>query len=316
MDWSGHFPAFVDPDPENVNLSGARKLVKDVEVVDIGCGFGGLLVELASLMPDTLMIGTSCRREKGRMWTFTVAWMCLMTELHIGMEIRIHVLEFVRARIHALRLQKPVPQSPPPQGDINTDSPNRAISHTTSPEQKLQQSTSTRPGPYQQTPPAPTPTTISAGPYQNISGIRANTMKFMPNFFSRAQLHSIYICFPDPHFKARKHKARIVSQTLNAEYAFVLRPGGKVYTITDVEELHRWIVGHFEKRDVDGESEAGIKSLWERLGEEELASDPCVKVMMEETEEGKKVTRNNGRKFVAVWRRKPDPAWPSPPQSP
>lgn len=139
-------------------------------------------------------------------------------------------------------------------------------------------------------------------------------MKFLPNFFKRHQLHSIFICFPDPHFKARKHKARIVSETLNAEYAFVLRPGGKVYTITDVEELHRWMVGHFE-----GESEAqltGIKSLWERVGEEELARDPCVKVMMDETEEGKKVTRNKGQKFVAVWRRKEDPAWPSPPPSP
>ena len=58
MDWSAHFPEFVDPDPANVNAVGARKLVKDVEVVDIGCGFGGLLVALAPLMPDTLMIGT------------------------------------------------------------------------------------------------------------------------------------------------------------------------------------------------------------------------------------------------------------------
>lgn len=57
MDWSVHFPAFVDPDPSHTNLSGARKLMKDVEIADIGCGFGGLLVALAPLMPDTLMIG-------------------------------------------------------------------------------------------------------------------------------------------------------------------------------------------------------------------------------------------------------------------
>jgi tRNA (guanine-N7-)-methyltransferase len=57
MDWTPHFPAFVDSDYTKTTLTGARRLVKDVEVADIGCGFGGLLVGLAPLMPETLMIG-------------------------------------------------------------------------------------------------------------------------------------------------------------------------------------------------------------------------------------------------------------------
>lgn len=57
MDWSSHYPAFVDADPSKTTLSGARRLTKDVEVVDIGCGFGGLLVGLAPLLPETLMVG-------------------------------------------------------------------------------------------------------------------------------------------------------------------------------------------------------------------------------------------------------------------
>lgn len=57
MDWSSHYPAFVDPDTSKTNLSGGRKLTKEVEVVDIGCGFGGLMVGLAPLLPDTLMVG-------------------------------------------------------------------------------------------------------------------------------------------------------------------------------------------------------------------------------------------------------------------
>lgn len=52
--------------------------------------------------------------------------------------------------------------------------------------------------------------------YQNVACLRANTMKFLPNFFERGQLSKIFLCFPDPHFKARKHKARIVSLTLNS----------------------------------------------------------------------------------------------------
>lgn len=37
----------------------------------------------------------------------------------------------------------------------------------------------------------------------------------------------------------------------------------------------------------------------------------CVELMMNETEEGKKVTRNGGEKYVALFRRLPDPEWPS-----
>lgn len=34
-----------------------KRLTKDVEVADIGCGFGGLLVALSPAMPDTLCLG-------------------------------------------------------------------------------------------------------------------------------------------------------------------------------------------------------------------------------------------------------------------
>jgi tRNA (guanine-N7-)-methyltransferase len=44
IDWAEHFPAFA----------GTGKVP---EFADIGCGFGGLLVALAPLFPDTLMLG-------------------------------------------------------------------------------------------------------------------------------------------------------------------------------------------------------------------------------------------------------------------
>lgn len=123
-------------------------------------------------------------------------------------------------------------------------------------------------------------------------------MKFLPNFFRKAQLSKIFICFPDPHFKARKHKARIVSTTLNSEYAYVLRPGGIVYTITDVESLHEWMVQHFDAHP-----------SFQRVSPEEEEGDECVSIMSKETEEGKKVERNQGQKFVALFRRLEDPPW-------
>src|SRR4051812_3228853 len=136
------------------------------------------------------------------------------------------------------------------------------------------------------------------GLYQNISCLRANTMKFLPNFFRKHQLSKIFICFPDPHFKARKHKQRIVSTTLNSEYAYVLKPGGIVYTITDVPDLHAWMVQHFNAHP-----------SFERVSEEEQEADPCVVLMKTETEESKKVERNKGQKLVALFRRLEDPPY-------
>ncbi|KAJ5707041.1 tRNA (guanine-N(7)-)-methyltransferase [Penicillium malachiteum] len=261
MDWSSHYPAFVDPDPTHQSLSGTRKLLKDVEVVDIGCGFGGLLVGLAPLLPETLIV---------------------------GLEIRTSVLDYVRSRIHALRLR----QQQLKQGIVAPIEETERPAEAPAPEDEVG-----------------TTNALVPGNYENISGIRANTMKFLPNFFARHQLSKIFICFPDPHFKVRKHKARIVSESLNAEYAYAVRPGGKLYSITDVEEYHHWILRHFTVQHGEDVSMGSSKFLWERVEGEELENDPCVKVMSSETEESKKVTRNNGNKYVAVFRRKEDPEW-------
>ena len=44
------------------------------------------------------------------------------------------------------------------------------------------------------------------GPYQNATAIRANTMKFMCNYFRKGQLTKMFFLFPDPHFKAANHR--------------------------------------------------------------------------------------------------------------
>jgi tRNA (guanine-N7-)-methyltransferase len=54
MDWSPLYPAFVEANPAPGSTG---KLTQDVEVADIGCGFGGLLVALAPKLPNTLLLG-------------------------------------------------------------------------------------------------------------------------------------------------------------------------------------------------------------------------------------------------------------------
>lgn len=90
----------------------------------------------------------------------------------------------------------------------------------------------------------------------------------------------------------------------------MLRPGGVIYTITDVEELHKWIAGKFEGTGDGEDRHCGAQTLFERVASEEEEADECVAIMKSETEEGKKVSRNGGEKFVACWRRLPDPPWP------
>lgn len=55
MDWSPHYPAYVAETDQDA--PGPKALTQNVEVVDIGCGFGGLLMALAPAMPDKLLLG-------------------------------------------------------------------------------------------------------------------------------------------------------------------------------------------------------------------------------------------------------------------
>lgn len=80
------------------------------------------------------------------------------------------------------------------------------------------------------------------GQYDNVTYIRTNAMRFMPNFFKKSQISKMFFCYSDPHFKKKKWRQRIISHQLLAEYAYVLKPGAIVYTVTDVKDLHLWTV--------------------------------------------------------------------------
>ncbi|EFN55624.1 hypothetical protein CHLNCDRAFT_133785 [Chlorella variabilis] len=135
------------------------------------------------------------------------------------------------------------------------------------------------------------------GKYQNCSVVRTNAMKFITNFFRKGQLTKLFFLFADPHFKAANHRRRIIQRTLLAEYAYLLRPGGLLYTITDVEDLGDWQRDRLEAHP-----------LFERVSDEELESDPAAQLLLEGTEEGQKVARNGGKTWRHVYRRIPGPA--------
>ncbi|XP_022180296.1 tRNA (guanine-N(7)-)-methyltransferase [Myzus persicae] len=205
-DWSTLYPDVTNPKSNIYN--------KRVEMLDIGCGYGGLLVTMSPMFPDSMIL---------------------------GMEIRVKVSQYVIERIKALRAFKP-------------------------------------------------------NSYDNIACIRTNAIKYLPNFFKKGQIKKMFFLYPDPHFKKSKHKWRIINDTTLSEYAYVLAEEALVYTVTDVKDLHEWMVQHF--------SEHG---LFKRVHDDDLKDDPVVDKLYESSEEGKKVTRNNGDKFLAVFMRIKDP---------
>lgn len=130
------------------------------------------------------------------------------------------------------------------------------------------------------------------GQYGNVSVVRTNSMKYIPNYFKKGQLSKMFFLFPDPHFKEKNHRRRVISPHLLDEYAYVLKVGGIIYTITDVEELGVWMKSCLEDHP-----------LFEAVKEVELEVDPVVKLLPTATEEGQKVARNEGQTFRAVYRR-------------
>ncbi|KAJ1726437.1 tRNA (guanine-N(7)-)-methyltransferase (tRNA(m7G46)-methyltransferase) [Coemansia biformis] len=295
QDWSTHYPAYFrvqagqagdakrQASAEDGDTAGREAQAKrgpgaagigsdadapaaKVEFADIGCGYGGLLVALAPLYPNTLMV---------------------------GMEIRTKVVNYLQKRIEALRgLQHGLLQRQN-GGDTSVEWVDVRA--------KLRQEIADLAAPHD--PSAPElhdngeTERLAPGHYENIASMRINCQKYLPNFFEKGQLSKIFILFADPHFKRRKHKARIVSATMLAEYAYILRPGGVLYTITDVKDLYDWNVRHLD-----------AFPLFERIADAELETDPAVPCVVNSTEEGKKVARNKGSKYLACYRRIEDPA--------
>lgn len=198
--------------------------------------------------------------------------------------------------------------------------------------------------------------------YGNAAALRSNVQKHLVHFFHKSQLEKLFFLFPDPQFKARvapsrrpelfggriklrwpgrgasplptdwlclrspqvsNHRRRIIQRSLLAEYAYLLKEGGVLYTLTDVAELGSWMADRL-----------AACPLFQRLTPEEEAADPCMPLLMASEEAQKaregdsqdaaplccgrasagiwgshsvsvapQVTRNNGKTHLAVFRR-------------
>jgi tRNA (guanine-N7-)-methyltransferase len=49
------------------------------------------------------------------------------------------------------------------------------------------------------------------GQYNNISVVRTNSMRHLCQYFRKGTLLKIFVCFADPHFKAKNFRRRIIN---------------------------------------------------------------------------------------------------------
>jgi tRNA (guanine-N7-)-methyltransferase len=71
----------------------------------------------------------------------------------------------------------------------------------------------------------------------NLRSVFANMSVDLPRLFADASVRRFYLNFPDPWFKSRQHKRRVISPGLIAELARALEPGGELYVMTDIFAL-------------------------------------------------------------------------------
>jgi len=134
----------------------------------------------------------------------------------------------------------------------------------------------------------------SRGEAQNVAVQYANTMRTLMRYLKPHSVEKIFVLFPDPHFKKRKAKWRIISSQLMDEYAYIMKEGGLFYLVTDVLDYFNY-----------AEPIISQHPLFEEIPDP--SADKLFQIAHTATEESQKVDRNNGKKYGAVFRRIPPP---------
>jgi tRNA G46 methylase TrmB len=148
-----------------------------IAFVDVGCGYGSLLLGLAAIFPDDLML---------------------------GIEIRPKIVEYVQKRVLALRHEARTGKVAHEGAAANSVVLSAAAVATA----------------------ADAADSVAMPSCENVWAVHNNAMRFLPNFFDKGQLTKLFFCFPDPHFKRKNHRKRVISTALLAECAEAARRPG------------------------------------------------------------------------------------------
>lgn len=80
----------------------------------------------------------------------------------------------------------------------------------------------------------------------NLTAIFGNAWQIAPHIFENESLTQVVLNFPDPWWKKRHHKRKVINDSFVDVLVSKLKEGGRVYVQTDVKELFDEYLERFE----------------------------------------------------------------------
>ena len=139
-------------------------------------------------------------------------------------------------------------------------------------------------------------TCVATHHYNNINVTQGNSMKYLPNYIGKGQLKRLFFCYPDPHFKKKNVRRRIIQDALIHEYAYCMADGGLLYNVTDVKDLSEWMQTHLD-----------ASPLFERLTDAEVEADPYIQHVAHASEDAVRTEKKGLSKYYSIHRKRPTP---------
>jgi tRNA (guanine-N7-)-methyltransferase len=84
---------------------------------------------------------------------------------------------------------------------------------------------------------------------RNIQAIYGNAWQIVPYIFESESLDQIILNFPDPWWKKKHHKRKVINDDFVDILASKLRVGGRIYLATDVHHLFEEYVERLESHE-------------------------------------------------------------------
>jgi tRNA (guanine-N7-)-methyltransferase len=87
---------------------------------------------------------------------------------------------------------------------------------------------------------------LARGGLSNVRLVFANMSVDMGRLFAAGSVRRFFLNFPDPWFKTRQHKRRVIGPELMEEIHRALAPGGELFVQTDIFDLAMDAMGALE----------------------------------------------------------------------
>ena len=73
---------------------------------------------------------------------------------------------------------------------------------------------------------------------RNAIALHGDGLRLLREAIRDDSLHAVHVYFPDPWWKTRHHKRRVMNERLLADVVRTLEPGGRLHFWTDVKEYY------------------------------------------------------------------------------